>query len=92
MLEKVQCWQQLTGHKNIDVKKLSIPFRYHSECTIHAPSFGLPQQSNVVTCRKHHNVPQCTLPQQQIFTGLRCPECVRDLQVLTMLRKSRKAL
>ncbi|KRY45804.1 hypothetical protein T03_12025 [Trichinella britovi] len=76
----------------MDVRKLSIPFRYHSEYTIHAPSFGLPQQSNVVTCRKHHNVPQCTLPQQQIFTGLRCPECVRDLQVLSMLRKFRKAL
>ncbi|KRY14385.1 hypothetical protein T12_8178 [Trichinella patagoniensis] len=39
---------------------------------------GLPQQSNVVTVgQKHHNVPRCTLPQQQVFTGSRCPECVK---------------
>ncbi|KRZ64578.1 hypothetical protein T08_8653 [Trichinella sp. T8] len=29
---------------------------------------------------------RCTLPQQKIFTGHCCPECVWDLQVPTMFR------
>ncbi|KRZ17369.1 hypothetical protein T11_14827 [Trichinella zimbabwensis] len=33
------------------------------------------------TRSKYQYMPRCTLPQQKIFTGLRCPACVRDLQV-----------
>ncbi|KRX21526.1 hypothetical protein T07_7591 [Trichinella nelsoni] len=57
----IDCWHQFTGHKGMDGEKLLIPLRYNFECTIRAPCFGLPQQSNVVTGRKHHNVPRCTL-------------------------------
>ncbi|KRX28730.1 hypothetical protein T06_11056, partial [Trichinella sp. T6] len=30
---------------------------------------------------------RCTLPQQKIFIGYCCPECVRDLLVPTMFRQ-----
>ncbi|KRZ05207.1 hypothetical protein T11_9163 [Trichinella zimbabwensis] len=82
----------LTHHKGMDGKKLLIPFKYNLESTIHDSSSPGCLQSNVRTRSKYQYMPRCTLPQQKIFTGLRCPECVRDLQIPTIFRQFRVSL
>ncbi|KRZ01571.1 hypothetical protein T11_15577 [Trichinella zimbabwensis] len=68
----------------MDGKQLLIPLWCTLECTIHTPGSPGCQQSNVRTRSKCQYMPQCILPQQKLFTGLRCHECVRDLHVPTM--------
>ncbi|KRZ48887.1 hypothetical protein T02_15730 [Trichinella nativa] len=71
----------------MDGKQFLIPLLYNLECTIQCPGSPGCHQSNVRTRCQYQYMTRCTLPQQKIFIGYCCPECVRDLLVPTMFRQ-----
>ncbi|KRX70028.1 hypothetical protein T06_15642 [Trichinella sp. T6] len=67
----------------MDGKQLLIPLWYNFECTIQCPGSPGCHHSNVRTRSPYQYMTRCTLPQQKIFTGHCCPECVWDLQAVS---------
>ncbi|KRZ74985.1 hypothetical protein T10_3726 [Trichinella papuae] len=59
-----------TRCKNMDDKKLLIPFWYNFECTIYDPGFDGYKQFNVIRRRKHQYMLLHTFRQQKRFPRL----------------------